>query len=275
MKKWTSLSPANEDFRWQTLSAQLTKAGVANEYVPWNGPAGPLEDLSLLEPFHHVRISSWYGPQILKHLKVQSSWTTLLGVIDGMVKTEHGWWPLCALYESFGAILFDLGQGLDMRGNVFIAGAGGTARIAIAAFFKAGFRNFLVTNFDAAAAQESVREVQSKFFGLQITWVPMEKIVLLPGESTVLCNCTPSVEDNLLLTELSYLNFLKRPGFLFDISRSRKASVLVQEANDAGVNVVSGFDIAARADVLWAKWAFQADLPLKEYRDAMETAAPA
>jgi|GEM_PF-6488755 len=265
MKLWTTLSPANEDKRWQLLSRHIADAGIANEYLPWDGPKEALQNFTLLDKYDHVRISSRFGPQILQQVKVQSSWITLLGVVDGMVKTDNGWWPLCALYESFGQLLFNLGADLDTRGSVLIAGAGGSARVAIAAFFKAGFRNFLLTNFDAAEAKESIKEVQAKFFGLTLQWVPTEKIVLLPGESSVLVNCTPSVEENALLVELSYMNFLRRPGFLFDISRSSKPSVLVQEANDAGVSVIPGSQIAARADLLWAKWAFGASLKLDSY----------
>jgi len=271
MKLWTSLSPTNEDARWKVLSRHLSEAGAANEFQPWEGPIEPLEDLARLDRFDHVRISSRFGPQILQHVKVQSSWVTLLGVIDGMVKTDRGWWPLCALYESFGSLLFKLGQDIDMRGSVLIAGAGGTARVAIAAFFKAGFRHFLMTNSNAEEAKQSIRDVQAKFFGLTLQWVPMEKIVLLPGESSVLVNCTPSVEENDLLVELSYMNFLKRPGFLFDISRSAKPSVLVQEAHDAGVNVISGAQIAAHADLLWAKWAFGVELKAETYLPALES----
>ncbi len=269
MKLWTTLSPTNEDKRWQLLSRYLTDAGVANEFVPWSGPNEAVQDLSLLSGFDHVRISSRFGPQILQHIKVQPSWITLLGVVDGMVKRDSAkgpaWWPHCALYESFGRLLLNLGADLDTRGSVLIAGAGGTARVAIAAFFKAGFRNFLLTNFNADEAEQSIKEVNAKFFGLSLQWVPMEKIVLLPGESSVLVNCTPSVEENALLVELSYMNFLRRPGFLFDISRSSKPSVLVQEANDAGVTVIAGSRIAAHADVLWAKLAFNAELKLAEY----------
>ncbi len=271
MIRWTSLSPTNEDKRWQALSRQIGALGCANEYEALAAPSEALENLAVLEHFQHVRISSRFGPQILKHIPVQSSWITSLGVIDGMTKNENGWWPLCALHEAFGNVAFDLGQGLDMRGNVLIAGAGGTARAAIAALFKAGFRHFLLTNLDAGEAAQTIKEVKSKFFGLTLQWVPMEKIVLLPGESSVLVNCTPSVEENALLTELSYMNFLKRPGFLFDISRSSKLSVLVQEARDAGVGVVSGVDIAARADVLWAKWAFGVNLSLSDYRPVLES----
>ncbi len=270
MKKWTALGSNNEEARWKAFSQMLQEKGVANEYVPWTGDAPEaLTDLSQLESFDHCRLSSGVSMNVVKHVKVQSSWTTLLGVVDGMNKTPLGWWPLCALYESFGPLLIDLGQELDTRGNVVVAGAGGTARIAIAAFFKAGFQNFLVTNIDSAEALKLIKEVKSRFFGMNIQMVPLEGIVLLPGESSVLINCTPSVEDNKLLTELSYLNFLRRPGFLFDLSRSFKPSILMQEAKDAGVRTVSGVELAARTDSLWAKWAFQVDLDLAAYQDRL------
>ncbi len=275
MKKWTSLSVVNEEARWKLLSESLAMAGAANEYIPWTGANDGFVDVNALSAFDHVRVSSRLAPDLVRQLKVQSSWTTLLGVVDGMNNTARGWWPLCALYESFGNVFIALGQDLDMRGNVFIAGAGGTARIAIAAFFKAGFQNFFVTNFDEEEAQKMIQEVRARFFGLTIQWVAMEKIVLLPGESSVLVNCTPSVEENALLTELSYMNFLKRPGFLFDVSRSPKPSVLVQEAHDAGVRVISGAELAAQTDVLWAKWGFQVTLDLASYRESLNAAIAA
>lgn len=272
MKKWTAISPNNEEHRWKALSAKLSAYGAANEFVPWPGDTADVADITLLDPFMHVRMSTSLGPKVLKRLKVQSSWATLIGVIDGMVKTEHGWWPLCALYESFGQILIRIGQELDMRGSVLVAGAGGVARTAIAAFFKAGFKNILLTNFNVEEADGLIRELRGKMFGMNIQWVPMEKIVMLPGESSALVNCTPTIEENALLIELSYLNFLKRPGFLFDTSRFPKSSVLVQEALDSGVKVIDGIEIAARADVLWAKWAFGIELPYEEYRKEFQEA---
>lgn len=272
MKKWTSLSIMNEEVRWKLLSQALADAGAVNEYIPWTGANDGFVDIEGLSAFDHVRVSSRLAPDLVRQLKVQSSWTTLLGVADGMNNTPNGWWPLCALHEAFGDILVQLGQNLDKRGNVFIAGAGGAARIALAAFFKAGFQNFLITSFDESEAMKMIQDVKARFFGLSVQWVPTDRIVLLPGESTVLVNCTPSTDENVLLRELSYLNFLKRPGFLFDLSRSAKPSVLVQEANEAAVRVVTGIELAARTDVLWAKWAFQATLEVPAYRDKLTAA---
>lgn len=270
MKKWTVINTVKEDTRWQLLSGVIAEKGCANEYVPFPHSLNDLDDIKVIEEFHHVRLSNRLAGGLLSHLKVQSSWTTLLGVVDGMVKTPHGWWPLCALYESFGQLLIELGQDLDMSANTFVIGSGSAARIAIASFFKAGCKKFLVTGHNAEEAEKTIADVRKRFFGLTIEFVPMEKIVLLPGESSVTVNCTPSVEENALLRELSYLNFLKRPGLLVDLTVGGQPSVLVQEAMDAGVRLVTGVEIAARTDVLWAKWAFQVDLSREDYQTKLQ-----
>lgn len=269
MKKWTALSPQDETYRWQALSDSIREKGVANEFVPWEHGIQEFSDFKMFDQFDHVRMSSSIAVRVLKHVKVQSSWTTLLGVVDGMNKTPHGWWPLCALYENFGQMLIELGQDLDMRGSVMVAGAGASARVVVASFFKAGFQEFLITNFDDQEAQKMIADMRSRFFGMKMEWVPMEKIVLLPGNCSVLVNCTPSIEENALLTELSYLNFLKRPGILFDLGRGSRTSVLAEEVRDAGVRAITGLEIAARTDVLWAKWGFGTDIELAPYQEKL------
>ncbi len=265
MKRWTAISPTVEEERYQLLSDYLKKQGVENEYVSWAGATDKFEDLTTLDGFYHVRLSSQIGAQAFAAMKVQSTWATLLGVVDGMIRTRYGWWPLCSLYECFGQLIIKVEHDMDSQYGVFVVGAGGAARITVAAFFKGGFKNFLLTNHKEAAAETTLKEIQQKFFGLHVQFVPQEKIVLLPGENVVLVNCTPATADNTLITELSYLNFLRRPGFLFDLNRSAKNSQLVQEALDTQVKVTTGVEIAARCDVIWAKWAFNVDLDLESY----------
>jgi hypothetical protein len=265
MKRWTSLNSFKEDARWGRLAELIRAAGVENEYVPYTEDVQALDSLDSFSGYHHLRISSRIGPKLLQGMKVQSSWTTLLGVTDGMVQSANGWWPLCGLYESFSQLLHREGQDMDARGNVLIAGAGSAARVAMTAFFKAGFRKFLLTNSDAGEAEALIKDLRRKYFGMSMEWVSMDRIVLLSGDTTVLVNCTPAVAENPLLVELSYLNFLKRPGFLFDLSRGGTPSVLVQEAYDAGVKVILGSELGARTDVLWVKWAFGVDLDLESY----------
>ena len=270
MKRWTTIATIDETERWTRLSARIAAAGVANEFVPWTGPTTDFSDLTTLNDFAHVRISSRLGPGIAARLKVQSTWTTLLGVVDGMTRTDHGWWPMCALHEAFGQLLIKLGRELDPRGAVLVAGAGGAARTAISAFFKAGFNQFLVSNLDEAEGLAMIADVKRRLFGLSLEWTPTDRIVMLGGDCSVVVNATADVTENKLLTELSYLNFLKRTGYVFDLGRTRQANALVDEAREAKVGLVTGVEVAARADLLWAKWVFGVDLDLGDVSDDLE-----
>jgi hypothetical protein len=265
MKKWTALSASDENNRWNLLSDFIKRAGVENEFVPWTDKIEDFPDLSPLKDFNHMRLSMSLAPLVVRHVKAQSSWISLLGVTDGMVNAPNGWWPLCALYESLGQIIVQLGRDLDNRGNVLVAGAGGRARASIAALFKGGFSKFLFTSFNESEAQLLIKDMKFRFLGIDIRWVPREKIILLPAETSVLVNCTPSIEENALIRELSYLNFLRRPGFLFDLNRESNRGILVEEAQQVDVKIITGQEIGARTDVLWAKWAFQATLEIQTY----------
>ncbi len=266
MKKWTAVD-SSDLRRWQTLSKSLQEAGCANEFIPWPGDLDATPALTDFSEFSHVRLATRHSASILATSPVQSAWISSLGVADGITQTASGWWPQCALYEAFSEQLISMGEkdAIDNRRSVFVAGAGGAARVAIAAFFRAGFQNFLLSSIDELQAKTLQQDIQSRFFGLQLQIVPPEKIVLLPGESEVLVNCTPITNDNKLMVELSYLNFLRRPGVLFDLDIGSETHVLRQEAQDSGVQVVLGAELAARADVLWAKWAFACSLNLSNY----------
>ena len=270
MKRWTAVDSLEEKNRWERLSRWLNEQGAPNEYVPWTGGMAAMSNLEGFTGLDHVRLSSRFSPTIVPLLTIQSSWITVLGVIDGMVRQEKNWWPLCALYEVFSTILIELGQEVDARGSVMVAGAGGAARAAVAAFFKAGFRRFSVVNMREAEAKKLIRDVERRFFGLKISFVPIDRIVLLPGETTALVNCADPVEETQLLNELSYLNFLRRPGFIFDLQTRKPSRSPLTNAADSGITTISGADIAARTDVLWAKWAFQIDMDYKAYRAHIE-----
>lgn len=267
MKLWTSISEKNEEDRWKLLSQHLNKAGTPNEYRTWPGNLENLGNLSELQKFHHVRFSDRTSAKILPAIKVQSSWTTLLGVADGMVRRDDGWWPLCALYESLNQTLIELGDQTDKHGSVLVAGAGGAATIAIASLFKSGFQKFAVTNLNEEEAHKMMHEIRRRFFGLEISWIPLQNIVTLSAETSVLVNCTQDLTQNQLILELSYLNFLMRTGWVIDLAYGNKKSVLLTEAGEAGVGAVSGNTIAARSDLCWAKWAFGTELDFNRYAE--------
>ncbi len=130
-----------------------------------------------------------------------------------------------------------------------------------------------MTGPDEAAARATLVEIRRRQFGLSVDWLPPTRLVTLPSDSSVLVNCVmESAESEGLMAELSYLNFLKRSGFVIDLTRAKTPSVLVTEALEAMVDLLTYADVAARTDVLWARWAFGVELDQSERRADLEAA---
>lgn len=270
---WTVVSQLNEEARWRSFGERLRERGVENVFEPWTGPTLELTDLDVFSKYHFVRVGTSLGSLFARHLKVQSTWVNVLGVIDGMTFDQGTLWPRCSLYDAFGEIFISLGHKIDPRGSAIIAGAGGVARTAVSALFRAGFKTFHLTGPNEVAVRETVDEIRKRHFGLNVDFLPPTRLVTLPSDSSVLVNCVlDSAEGASLLAELSYLNFLKRSGFVIDLTRSKEPSVLVTEAQDAMVDLLTYADVAARCDVLWARWAFGVELDQSDRRADLERA---
>jgi hypothetical protein len=229
------------------------------ESEDWSQELGQIPDI------RHVRWGDSIQIKIAKTSKVQSSWTALLGLADGMVLRDGRWWPLCASYEILSQGIISIGEGLDIRASAFVTGAGAMARAGIAALFRMGFRKFRIVSANAPEAENLKQELAVKFFGIDIELVPPEKIVMLGGVSSIVLNTLTELEAPELVTEISYLNFLKRPGALIDVSMSPKQTLLLKEAADSAIPTLDGWHLAARIDACWADWAFNTKLDVALY----------
>src|ERR1700719_4496659 len=125
--KWLVLGAREtEKPRFEKLNGLL---GSELVFQDWD----PKADVDLAYPdFQHVRWGQDVQVEATRALKRHSTWTSLLGVADGMVFRGERWWPLCASYEAFSQMLNRLGPALDTSVSAFVTGTGGMARAAIA-----------------------------------------------------------------------------------------------------------------------------------------------
>lgn len=268
--KWACCGvSAREKWRFEQLQSVLggEHSLTVLEYKP------DLNWQNELKEFGHVRWGEMVQVPVTKTWPVQSTWTALLGVTDGVVFRDSQWWPLCAAYEAIGQTITGIGEGLDMQASAFISGTNGSARAAIGALFRAGFRKFRVLPIDFEMGSNLLQEVHIKFFGIDVELVPPEKIVLLAGVSSIFVNNLTEEEAPELVKEISYMNFLKRPGAIIDTSLYSKQTVLLKEAVESEIPTVDGWSIAARVDALWAEWAFNKKIDIAAYEKQLREGA--
>lgn len=205
----------------------------------------------VLRQFDQIRIDSPFGLQAIRQFKRTSMAMNSLQSVDCIIKREGDWWPECCLFTAFNHLLSTHGHKLDVAGEVIVVGAGSAARAAIAAILRAGFRFIRIANKYDDEGLTLIEELKRRFLSCRFEYVPQDRLVLLPGTSCLLVNTTPLVPSNDLLNELTYLNFLKRNGMIWDLVISPVGTPLIKEGEQINVQCVSGAEIAALTDHIW------------------------
>ncbi len=205
--------------------------------------------------FDQIRLGSPFGREAVPSLSRQTSESSILRSADCLVaENKQLWWPRSASLHGIKTLLNELGQALDLSGSVLIVGNGALARATAVAMVQLGFKNFQVTGRSKSRVEDMLSQLRQTFFGVHYAYVAPESLVRLPGDSSILVNTTPIVADNELLPELSYLNFLRREGWVWDLALNREETALLKEAGDLNLNRVSGYQLAAFSDAEWVRW---------------------
>ncbi len=254
---WAEIAGGDEQReRFEALSLWLKEQGLTNSYSPLRcAPEDFTETLQEAKKhFDQIRVGPPFGVKLVQDFAYQSSQSQALGAADSLYFDGQNWWPRSATHLAWQAQLSLLRKAFDLSSSVMVVGNGAMARTSVVALIQLGFKDFKVTGRNLSHVAEMIQDLRRVHFGVRMEVLPPEKLVLLPGTSLILVNATPLSESNLLLPELHYLNFLRRDGWVFDLSLSRQDTDLVQEAQEIGVGVVTGYQLAALADMEWIYW---------------------
>jgi hypothetical protein len=267
--KWACCGVSEiEKMRMEQLQSVLG-SGHELVFIEYKEGADWDKEFAAIPDLKHVRWGESVQVVVSKSWKIQSTWTALLGLSDGTILRDGRWWPLCASYEVICQRITSIGEGLDMHASAFISGSGAMARAAIAALFRSGFRKFRILATDDKEAEVLLHDISVKFFGADVEVVPPEKIVLLAGVSSLFFNTLTEAQAPDLVTEISYLNFMKRPGALMDSTVNDKQSLLLKEARESAIPTLDGWHLAARIDALWVEWAFGIKIDIAAYENLL------
>jgi shikimate 5-dehydrogenase len=255
MFKWVEIGLQNNRIRYETLSKFLNDNGFANsvDFIETNEKDFEINLPKWLEQYDGVRIGRGLGevvvPLFVNHLLMVDR----IKAADAVVKTDGKWWLRSNAVDGFSRVLSQVGERFDLESRVLLVGAGAAARVAITALFRAGFRQFAVSNIDENKAKVFINEMRRTLLGAELVLVLKEGLILLPGAHGVLVNTTPLAEDNPMLEDLYYFNFFKTGGLAIDFSISPVHTPLLIGARDIGAHCVHGYQISAYTDLIWAE----------------------
>lgn len=191
-----------------------------------------------------------------------------LKVGDCLSLTDGGWWIRSYTFQALNHLISKYGSHINLDGGVLIIGQGGFARLCASAFIRIGFKKITLASLDQKKVLGLAADLERSYFGIKVTAVPSEQLILLPGTHTVMVNTLkPDDKSDPLLSELYYFNFLKHGGMVWDLNFTSVDSQLSKEAIDVGAFTLNGIELTSLTDMLWLKDIFSIDIDLKNYQE--------
>ena len=249
--------------RYELLGQWMTEKGLSHqlEFIELAPTEFTAEFTEILNNYDQVRIESPHGLSTYAHFKRHEAMMSQLKSVDCVVKDDLGqWWCRSLTYKSLCEALQGVGERIELERPVLIVGAGSSARAALAACAKMGFKKFNITNKYDDQGLELIREMKENFFGLDFEFIPQHRLTLLPGSNCIAINTTPNDPSNDLLNELYYFNFLKKNGVVVELNFSPMHTQLIRESLEIKNFVIYGYELAAISDAYWLEWVTQKSL---------------
>lgn len=173
----------------------------------------------------------------------------LTGFIDGFLKEQDHYVPKCAYLDSFPQFFARHSKYIDNSKGVLFVGDYEPCRAALISLFKLGFNQFYV--LEGPAESLFTQSVKRLMFGVQLKPIGVADLVNLSGQASVVLHGISQTDKVVGERELSYLNFLSRPGLLVDFLPNGFLSQVVKETQDEGLILFDGDEIGRLTLTQW------------------------
>lgn len=147
-------------------------------------------------------------------------------------------WPELFLSEAMRILILDKAKNLDTHAYAYLTGDSGLFKICWVTLIQMGFSKFAIVSKKAEEVIEEVNKIQSRFFNLQVKVLRDSELTLQPNNGSILVNTI--FEDENLIQDLSYLNFLRSEGLVVDLPGHSAKNELISEAQQVGNIILQG-----------------------------------
>jgi shikimate 5-dehydrogenase len=259
MTTWVEIGFGTSEVRYNFLSKVLTEKGVANEVqYKKTDEKTFVDDLNEVMLSHKmIRIGRGLSELVVPHFPVRTEAVQRLRVADTLTLLDGTWVLDLVGLKGVHRAMMAQSASIDYTSVALVVGSGISARMAIAALFKLGFKEFVVSAPDERKVKKMTDEFSRTHLGIKFKAIPKDGLILLPGVHGVLVNTTPMRDDNPMLVELSYFNFFKPGGVAVDFSLVPIETGLIKSASEIGASLVYGYEIAGFTDLAWVEQFFK------------------
>lgn len=197
-----------------------------------------------------IHVDPYFAGQVLPQVKIVPTLIRSLESLDSFFYEDGGWYPRLLIWEALRQVLISEARDLDIRCPAFVVGDGDEIRVVASVLGELGVRDiFLVGDVSLLKAQKNI--LTRSHIGIHFHMLSSEQLTLQAVSSGILVNTVDLTEKKALLTDLSYFNFMKKGGYIFDMNLLPIHNLLLDEAERADLKILSPILLAVAQTRLW------------------------
>jgi hypothetical protein len=163
---------------------------------------------------------------------------------DVLLKKNGKWWPQNFWLSALKECIVKNAESLDTRSAAYVTGSGHLSRSCVYLLSQLGFSKiYWVRPPLEPEEQIFVR----KILATHLSTLGADKLTLQPSNGSILIN-TVTVDNQELIKDLSYLNFLHSDGVVVDAHLLPIKNPLLEEADNVKIKKIAASEILAVRD---------------------------
>lgn len=265
--KWVLIAKEPEELQAKCLSKYLQDKGFENHLKCISANVDDFhESLSKLKMgYDQIRVGPPFESILGEFLELTPSLTMSLRTADCIVKQQEKWWPRSTLNEAMNRVFAKEIKSLDFKSKALVVGVGAKARAVVMALLNAGYTNINFVSRNNKKSESLVKDLSRSYFGVQFDYYSEEELAYLPGIHSIVINTTPNIEENVLLKDLYFYNYLTARAVVVDLSREKPESDFLKQAKEIGLPIIDGNLVLAYKDCIWSEHVFAHSFDVNEY----------
>lgn len=171
-------------------------------------------------------------------------------ILDSLFSDHGGWYPRLLIHEVLRRVFVAEARDLDIRAPAFIIGDGPLCRVAAAVIAEMGIAEIFLVG-EPADLEIQKKILSRSQLGIVFHVLAPEELTMQATSAGIVVNTADLSSQKVLLTDLSYFNFMKQAGFALDLSLVTEPNPLLEEAERADLRILPYTLIMKTLTGLW------------------------
>lgn len=196
-------------------------------------------DLKKLKAFDFLRLTYESSQKILEGWGTQPAQVRLLGCCDTFLHEGKSFGPRVILYEILREAIIAKVSDHDIKETGYVICNDMKGRLLVSLLLSLGHRKVFLVGEDEDFVNREVEFLQRFHIGTEILGLSANDLTLQTTRASILINTIHFSDDNPILNDLVYFNFMKSGGAVLDLDFEKNKSLLLEEAQRASLKVLA------------------------------------